>query len=279
MNGSQFRVHLLILSVMFAVNLLPLENAATPPQAPHSDSQIFDRSSRTSDRVQFVQPEWAKRGAPGSRRGGASRNPEQCPTVTPSLTALVPGIDPTAGQPTIQWSQGLTSTGHPTFWFYVPYTAPLTAEFVLQDKQGTEFVEQYQQTVLLPTKPGIVSVALPVMVKSLEVGKVYRWVFSIVCNRQSRSSDVSVSGRVQRVSLSPTLTRQIEAAPLHDRVLLYAANGIWYEPLTLVGDRLFSHSQNLPVMQDWTDLLSSVGLESVANAPIVQRYAAAKSAN
>ena len=222
--------------------------------------------------IHYQEPSGGSRGTPtsGNRIGGGSRG--NCPLVKEYLTALVPAMPSSQQQSpntleTPESVRGLTFSSTPTFWFYVPYTAPLAAEFVLLDEKGTE----YKQTVSLPAKPGVISV-LPTA-KPLEVEKSYRWIFSVLCDPKSPSANAVVKGWVQRVAIPAHLmpqTSTIETATLHDRAALLAANGIWFDAVTLLGNARFNQPLDAAIANDWENLLSSVGLENVAKAPLVQ---------
>lgn len=199
--------------------------------------------------------------APGNRIGGGKRGCEsiqkqQAASEEKLLTALVPVYKfPNAGL-----VLGLTTTSHPTFWFYVPYVTTVWAEFVLQNETGKTV---YQSPVSLLGAPGVVSFSLPSTASPLEIGKRYHWYFNIYCNPQQ--PPVFVNGWIKRVELNPALKSQLETAAPKQRVALYGMNGIWYEALTASAElrRLD------PKHTDWAALLQAVGLNSIAAEPIL----------
>jgi hypothetical protein len=163
----------------------------------------------------------------------------------------------------------LTAAAHPTFWFYVPYSSSSvrSAEFALQDEQDNDV---YRAAVKLPDKPGVMSVNLPSTSKPLETGRMYHWFFKIHCVGQNISSPVFVEGWVERVTPSPTLARQLEiAATPEQRVAVYAANGIWHDALTAVGEMRLNDPANTALKADWNNLLQSVNLAEIASKSIV----------
>jgi hypothetical protein len=210
--------------------------------------------------LNFMPPPPPVVGAPtGRRRGGSSRG--VCKKYE-SLTALVP----VAGESV--W--GLTSAERPTFWFFVPeaLTANLPIEFVLQDEADNYI---YKTTVRgSEMRSGIVSLSVPPTIAPLEIGKPYRWTFSLYCDRNKPSASVFVQGSIQRVPLAPTLQRQLETAMPRERINLYAANGIWHDALTNLAQLRQTNPEDAALIADWESLLKSVGLEAITTEPIVQ---------
>ena len=158
---------------------------------------------------------------------------------------------------------GFTNTEHPTFWFYVPYSGcPL--EFVLKDEKDNDV---YQTTLTASdTLPGVISVRLPSTVAPLEIGKRYRWYFSVLDPQEQNEVLDAVDGWVQRESLNVTLQSQLEAARPQQRVALYAANGFWHEALTAASELRRTDANS----NDWGVLLRAVGLDDVASEPILE---------
>jgi len=208
-------------------------------------------SQRGEATISFVAPEW---GAPGNRVGGATRG---CFSGRQALTALVPNTN-----------TGTTIAAQPTLSFYVPANKAEQLELVLlNDKQKI----LHKSTVASPKTPGIVSVNMATIpgAPSLETGKNYQWYFSMICDPKDRSADVVVDGWIQRVEADPILQSEIQKAKPSDRVSLYAANGIWYDTVAAMVASRQSAPNNSTITREWSDLLKSVGLGAVAQAPIV----------
>ena len=56
------------------------------------------------------------------------------------------------------------------------------------------------------------------------------------------------------------------------KVIAYAKNGIWYETLAdLLGNRRLAPDDSR-LRAEWTHLLQSQGLESIADQPLVQSF-------
>ncbi|WP_424100006.1 DUF928 domain-containing protein [Moorena producens] len=214
-------------------------------QPPHQDE---------NNTIIFKQRLEAKDDAPVRRRhAGSSGGNNQCQSGESKripLTALVPDGE----------YKVLTAQGFPTFWFYVPYfsNSQLKAQFSLRnldDKLDLQEEEYY-----LVGTPGIIEVSV---LKSLEIGKNYRWFFEIICNPEDPSANSYVNGKVMRVNLTPEL-RSLPEAPI-ERAKLYARNGLWSETLTTLLEDFDSQEVRLQL----TQLLQSEGLGDISQKPLV----------
>ncbi|HEY9846034.1 MAG TPA: DUF928 domain-containing protein [Candidatus Caenarcaniphilales bacterium] len=238
----------------------PVRPAVPLPGRPAANSQLF------------VPPIPPNRGAPGRRKGAASRG--ECLTGDKSLTALVPATEipmsqaATAGTPTeAVW--GLTVAERPTLWFYVPdaLTSEHPLEFVLLDEQDNYLYKTSFTAARTPS--GIISLSLPATVAPLVVGKQYHWFFSVYCGPQQPGRYMSVNGSIQRVVPNATLKQQLVATTQAQRIPLYAAHGIWHEALTTVAQLRRADPHNAALAASWRSLLKAIDLETLAAEPLV----------
>ena len=204
------------------------------------------------DRIQIYFLDGGTQGRPTKRVDTSTRGPgSRCPSTDTPLVALIP-----------EKNIGLAVEENPTFWFYIPYKPDqiTSGKFVLSDESGKEI---YQTSLTSVGTPGLVNFRLPSEIP-LEINKEYQWKLTLNC----ASHDVSVHGWVQRVA-QPNLETQLQTATPRDRIALYAKNGIWYTALNDLAKLRISEPQNRALVQDWTNLLKDVGLETLANKPIV----------
>ncbi|NJP09695.1 MAG: DUF928 domain-containing protein [Leptolyngbyaceae cyanobacterium RU_5_1] len=194
-------------------------------------------------------------GRPRRRGGGGSRGPCLVPGKPP-LTALVPDM-----------SAGLTLSKSPTFWFYLPYTLTpnQSAEFVLKDEQDQEVYKTKLSGK--EASPGIISLQLPSTI-ALKANSNYHWYFLSYCDPQNQNRFVYVNGLIRRVE-RPHLEQQLKSVPTQEHTRLYTNEGVWYDALTSLGDRLHASPKNDKLKQEWVSLLRSVGLEKLASEPFV----------
>lgn len=188
-------------------------------------------------RITFKAPEGLQ--APGRRIAGGSRAPQEknCSSGQNPLTAVVPNSN-----------IGLTTQANPTLFFYVPQTSA-TLELVLHDQD-----KEYKQTYKSSEKGGIVSIPFN---KALEVNKVYRWSFSIVCNPKERSKDKFVEGAIKRIKTEPQLASKLATASPQESANLYAQAGIWQDSVASLAQSLSSNPNNGELKAEWQALLTS----------------------
>lgn len=205
-------------------------------------------------------------GIPGDRTGAGRRgcmgNSSNSTIRAKQLTALVPVTKTHSAN--IVW--GLTTTTHPTFWFYVPYRANdvHSAKFVLRT---ADHQLVYQTKVTLPVNHGVISLSLPQSVAALAVGKPYHWYFNIYCAERKPPTAV-VHGWVQRTAITSTLETQLAQATPQTRAEIYFANGIWYDAVTTIANLHYRNPKDATLMQNWTQVLKFVGLDAIASVPI-----------
>lgn len=160
---------------------------------------------------------------------------------------------------------GLTTAEYPTFLIAVrDDIEEQIANFTLSDEQG----EVYQTSFRIGGKGGIVRIALPANagITPLLIGKDYRWSFSINCDNEVDTAD----GWIRRVEPSSTLAEQLQQATGRDRVLAYAANGIWYDAVATLAELRRANPDDPKLASDWTILLTQVGLKDVAERKLIE---------
>ena len=175
---------------------------------------------------------------PGGTRGGACQQTDQ------PFTALVPK----------KGEESLTTAEYPVFWFYIPHASEdiHSIEFSLHDENDTDTF--YRVPIQLPKTPGVIGIPLPPSAKSsLKLNQSYRWKLVVNCTAQAKPEDViALEGLVTRVQLNPNLV-----------------GAIWYDELTNRAQRFRLEPQNPEVKRAWSELLKSVGLEAMAQAPLL----------
>ena len=230
-----------------ALSVRPGDNYATT-----AIDNVSRYARRGSSKSIFIA---SNRGAPGTRQGGATRG--GCSSSDRTLTALVPANN-----------LGMTTAQYPVIFFYVPQTSADILELSLLDENDNEI---YQKNLKPMKTGGIASINfldLPGL-KPLQVGKSYHWYLSIVCNVQDRSADIFVDSWVQRINPDPALQSELKQVSPEGRAALYAVNGIWYDSLTALFETRKASPNNSALVNEWADLLDSVGLDTVAREPLV----------
>jgi hypothetical protein len=184
---------------------------------------------------------------PGGTRGETCKQTDK--QTDKSLTALVP-----------QNGKGLTTAEHPIFWFYVPDVPEDidSIEFSLHPWAGDEKTTLYKTSLQFTKTPGVIGIPLPPVPEySLKLNEIYHWRFTVTCVQKTTSGDPII------LELDGWVTR-VEGG---------SNSVIWYDELTNLAKRYLSEPEDIEVKRDWVDLLKSVGLEGMAQEPVVSSVA------
>jgi Domain of Unknown Function (DUF928) len=199
------------------------------------------------------------RGVPGNRTVSASMSGNSCDL---KLIALAPQFNAnTSGQISEKSVWGKTTSPHPTFWFFVPETPRSTQlEFFLQNQQEEDI---YRTSVPTPQQSGTIGVRIPTSQAPLQLNQNYHWTLKakVPCGT-STPNRVYVDGWVTRVNL-PGVSQQNNSDS-------YAQKGIWYDAVTSLAQQRLQKPNDLQVEQDWSDLLESGNLQSIAKQPLLR---------
>jgi len=269
-SSGYFKTFSLTLSVGLAVSAtLPAiasikDNAFS--QGSHNRSEIVlgQRLSRLRFKVRGIRPSM-------SREGGISRGATCGLNGQPvEVTALLPKTNEAELSTKKEIEVEKTVSAHPTFLIHVPQTSAKNAAFLMKKKiSATEDEIVYEQNVALPETPGIVSISLPADAAALEVGQSYNWTFQVVCDPTDREKDLTVEGAVQRIELDSSLANKLQQAEPRDRPGIYAEAEIWTDALSTLADLRKANPNDQQLQDDWNDLLNSVGLDTIAQATVI----------
>ena len=240
-------IHFTALAMTVLAIAVTLPSLLTPMQAVPAPILL-------SQNVNFKPPDVT---APDNRQGGTHRGCKLRDGL--SITPLIP-----------ESNIGLTLTESPTFFVYVSQPAA-QVEFILLNEDESEVV---YETTLKNDKAGIVGVSLSEkdQTKNIEVGKRYVWSFALACDPLERSGDYIVKGIVQRIEPQETLKSDLANPDRMAKVIAYAKNGIWYETLATLAEMRRLAPDDSRLTTEWTQLLQSQGLESIAAQPLVQSF-------
>lgn len=214
-------------------------------------------SSSAAMAAQFRLPTPPNRGAAGNRRGAASRG--DCEATPERLTVLVPEYSRTVqGKKLPSQVWGLTAAERPMLWFYQPYPKASISniQVILRDEAKPSNQVIYRTSLSPAQTPGIQSVALTNV--PLEVNKTYHWYLKLTMNCTT-PEPIFAEGWVQRVQLN---------APAS--LAVYTEKGIWYDAIATVAQSRQTKPTDPALMQDWTNLLKSAQLDSLASQPFVK---------
>ncbi len=226
-------------------------NLFTPQGAPR-------QASGGASRGNLFTPQ----GAPRRTAGGASRvgayylNPS---TVAATGPAALIGLMPAS-------YYGTTLSERPTVMVYLPASNAKEAVFSIKDEVGHT---HYQMTIPVANKSGIVKITLPEQAPSLVVGKNYQWFFALKINGQLSPSTPYVDGWIERIQPSAELVAAMQQRDLLAQAKALGENGVWYDCLATLAQIQASQVNNPTILKQWEELLTSVGLQEIAQAPLL----------
>ncbi|HEY9300480.1 MAG TPA: DUF928 domain-containing protein [Phormidium sp.] len=197
-------------------------------------------------------------GKPDDTAGGASRGggcPQEVISTGGCVVPLMPGN-----------KDGLTVTGRPTFFVFVPQNSAKEVFFSLVDENNKNL---YQTKIQLIGKSGILQFTVPENAPPLEIGKNYRWTFIVIGEQGLRPDSPGVQGVIRRVEPNSALQAQLQNVTPLERAALYGKNGIWHETLASLAEARKLQPTDANVVGEWEQLLKSVGLEAIASQPLL----------
>ncbi len=245
-----------LVSVALCLELVVAPSLLTKVQAQtQSDSRNQTQRISAIARVTFDPP---GDGKPDDTAGGASRSGGCLQAVTNIGGCIVPLMPET--------KDGLTTTERPTFFVYVADSAAKELFFSLRDESDNAV---YQAKIPINGQTGIVSVQLPDSAPALEVGKTYQWAFIMVGDQGLRPDSPGVRGEVRRVELNQELKSEIDRGKPLDRAELYGKNGIWFDTVATLAQARREQPNDTTLVDNWQDLLKSVGLDAIAKEPLL----------
>jgi hypothetical protein len=158
---------------------------------------------------------------------------------------------------------GLTVRGSPTLYWFMPERADHRIEFVLAAPDAVEPV--FILTTNAPIEPGFHTVPLGDHGVTIEPGVTYRWTVTLVLDEDQRYKDVIGGGAIARIHPSDALQAELEKAEPGAAGQAYAANGLWYDALNFVSQRIIEGAEEASARSRRAELLEQVGLMTAAD--------------
>lgn len=157
----------------------------------------------------------------------------------------------------------LTTASHPSFYVYVPETAAKQGFFSVM---GLDSDFEYQTFLELPKQEGVMQISLPKTLDGIEVGKNYRWSFVMICNEYLEPDSPLVDGQVKRIAFSQELDSDLSS---QEKAAVYGDQGLWVDALDNLASSVMEQPNDSQHQTIWNSLLSSVGLDAIATAPLI----------
>ncbi len=255
-----------------SIKFAPPKGAPTPKSStggasrggffnPPKDQGAPSQSAGGASRGQLFRPVKG-RGTPLRAAGGASRvgrydlNAATSNQVGPA--ALVAMLPPTYN--------GTTVLAHPTLMAYLPASTAKTAIFSLKDEVGNMV---YQQTLTVSGEAGLIAIALPANAPALEVNQNYQWYVALPVDGELNPSTPYIDGWIQRIEPTAAVATALQQPDLLKQAEVLGANGVWYDCVAKLAAMRASQPDSKALNQQWQELLESVGLQDVAQVPLV----------
>jgi hypothetical protein len=231
-------------------------NLFTPP--PNSaPNQTTGGASRGNDL--FTPP--PNSSTPSQTTGGASRlgsynvNPVLKAAGPAALIALLP-----------QNYYGRTLEPKPTIMVYLPASNAKEAIFTIKHQDGSLY---YTMSINVANNHGILPIKLPEDGPALAIGENYHWVIAVNVNGKLTPSTPYVDGWIQRVMPDDDLQAAMKQSDTLKLITVLGNKGIWYDCLAKLGGLYSAQPKNADLNKQWEELLSSVNLNVLAQAPFV----------
>jgi hypothetical protein len=196
----------------------------------------------TADSTPVYKP--PLRGSPGGRVGGGTRGASLEAPV--SLSVLVPD------------HVGLTLQTQPRLYWFISRKPTQPIEFTITEKDAVKPVLEARLKPL--EKAGIQCIRLADHGVQLRQNVLYKWFVAVVTDPDRRSRDILSGGMIEVLSASPDLSARLNQAPKAKHPFVLAEEGLWYDALAGVSDRIDAAPKDLSLRKQRAALLDQVGL-------------------
>lgn len=220
----------------------------TPPP----DNQTPQTTGGAS-RGNFFKP--MRRRAPQTTAGGAARTANADTIVAANLMAVLP-----------RTYYGTTVLAHPTILAYLPASKANTAVFSLKNEAGKTL---YQSEMTVPQSGGVMRLILPSSAPELAVGQNYQWFLGVKVDGELSPSTPYIDGWIQRIQPPSEITLAMQQGSALRRATALGANGIWYDCADTLANWRQQQPENSELKTYWSELLQGVGLEPIADSPVI----------
>jgi hypothetical protein len=156
---------------------------------------------------------------------------------------------------------GLTTHSQPTLFWYQTAPAKLPFEISILKPNDPKPVLRVRRSDA--TTSGFQHLDLSTHGVSLAPGVDYQWVVALVRDPQSRSRDIISSGWIRHVGGKDGHRDSDPAA--------YAADGIWYDAVSTLFDKIAAHPSDAQLAADRRDLFTQVGLPALPTVNVSKR--------
>ena len=91
-----------------------------------------------------------------------------------------------------------------------------------------------------------------------------------MCDQKERSRDLVVQGSIVRLAPDKKLQSDLASSDMRERANIYALSGSFTDALTNLAQLRRQRPNDADLKTDWEDLLRSVDLQGISNAPLLE---------
>jgi hypothetical protein len=218
----------------------------TGTQAGSSGAGADQKKVTTADSTPVYKP--PLRGSPGGRVGGGTRGASLEAIV--SLSVLVPD------------HVGITLQSQPNLYWFISKKTAQAVEFTITEKDA---VKPLLEARLKPlAKAGIQCIRLADHGVQLRPNVPYKWFVAVVTDPARRARDILSGGMIELLPASSDLSAKLGQTPKARQPFVLAEQGIWYDALAGLSDRIDAAPKDLSLRKQRAALLEQVGLNEAA---------------
>ncbi len=166
-----------------------------------------------------------------------------------------------------------TAQPYPTLHWYQPTLGEnrIQVNLYRYDADSQTVTAFFQLSEVVTGEPGIASLTLSAEtgMAPLAVGETYYWEVLFFCEPDSCRAELHTQGWVQRIQVDDATARQLAEASLSNQVAIAAQSGLWLEAVTGLTTLLRQQPDDPDLQRRWVELLASVGLEELADEPLL----------
>jgi hypothetical protein len=188
------------------------------------------------------------RGSPGGRVGGGTRGASLEAPV--SLSVLVPD------------HVGITLKNQPHLYWFISRKTTHPIEVTITEKDAVKPVLEARLKPL--EKAGFQCIRLEDHGVQLRQNVPYKWFVAVVTDPDRRSRDILSGGMIEVLSPSADLSARLSQTPKAKQPFVLAEEGVWYDALAGLSDRIDASPKNLSLRKQRAALLDQVGLNEAA---------------
>ena len=158
---------------------------------------------------------------------------------------------------------GLTTQEQPNLFWYTSQPTMDAVELTVIEGQA---INPVLETRLKPaTQAGIQRIRLADYSLRLKTGVQYRWYVALVPDPKNRSKDILAGGYIERIDLTDNLRSRLAQAGADQSAFVYAEEGVWYDALSSLSDRVDASSSDSSARLQRASLLEQVRLQQAAD--------------